>query len=152
MASKQITYLLSISSSKFESPEISPKNPPATPKVWLTSTWAALIQDLKLVRRNHLWLCPSSNLWLRQSVTSGSCSLGCGNPNLRIRNSGSKGRLYVYQHLQRGAKWFLKVSIHHPLGFNWHPFEAPGIPGNSAGDLFGMVKTWPFKWLLVTSK
>ena len=57
------------------------------------------------------------------------------------KKPGSKGRLYVYQHLQRGAKWFLKVSIHHPLGFNWHPFEAPGIPGNSAGDLFGMVKT-----------
>ena len=33
----------------------------------------------------------------------------------------------VIQHLQRGAKWFrYRVSIHHPLGFNWHPFEGPG--------------------------
>ena len=23
--------------------------------------------------------------------------------------------------------WFLKVSILHPLGFNWHPFEGAGI-------------------------
>ncbi len=31
------------------------------------------------------------------------------------------------QHLQRGAKWFrFRVSIHHPLGFNWHPFEGAG--------------------------
>ena len=28
---------------------------------------------------------------------------------------------------QRGAKWFrFRVSIHHPLGFNWHPLEAAG--------------------------
>ena len=27
-----------------------------------------------------------------------------------------------------GAKWFhYRVSIHHPLGFNWHPFEGPGL-------------------------
>ena len=33
----------------------------------------------------------------------------------------------VSQHLQRDAKWFrYRVSIHHPLGFNWHPFEGPG--------------------------
>ena len=31
------------------------------------------------------------------------------------------------QHLQRGAKWFLK-GINSPfLGFNWHPFEGPGM-------------------------
>ena len=36
--------------------------------------------------------------------------------------------IYVYLHLQRGAKWFrFRVSIHHPLGFNWHPFEGPGV-------------------------
>ena len=33
----------------------------------------------------------------------------------------------LYQHLQRGAKWFLKGINSHPLGFNWHPFEGPGI-------------------------
>ena len=28
----------------------------------------------------------------------------------------------------RGAKWFrYRVSIHHPLGFIWHPFEGAGI-------------------------
>ena len=28
---------------------------------------------------------------------------------------------------KRGAKWFCyRVSIHHPLGFNWHPFEGAG--------------------------
>ena len=33
----------------------------------------------------------------------------------------------VSQHLQSNAKWFRdRVSIHHPLGFNWHPFEGPG--------------------------
>ena len=33
----------------------------------------------------------------------------------------------MFQHLQRDAKWFrYRVSIHHPLGFNWHPFEGPG--------------------------
>ncbi len=33
----------------------------------------------------------------------------------------------MYQHLQRGAKWFrYRVSIHHPIGFNWHPFEGAG--------------------------
>ena len=32
-----------------------------------------------------------------------------------------------HQHLQRGAKWFLK-GINSPfLGFDWHPFEGPGI-------------------------
>ena len=36
--------------------------------------------------------------------------------------------IYIYLHLQRGAKWFrFRVSIHHPLGFNWHPFEGPGV-------------------------
>ena len=34
--------------------------------------------------------------------------------------------LIIYQHLQRGAKWFIKGSILHFLGFNWHPFEGPG--------------------------
>ena len=33
----------------------------------------------------------------------------------------------LYQHLQRGAKWFLKGVNHHPLGFNWHPLEGAGI-------------------------
>ena len=32
-----------------------------------------------------------------------------------------------YQHLQTGAKWFPNMSIHHPLGFNWHPFEGAGM-------------------------
>ena len=27
-----------------------------------------------------------------------------------------------------GVKWFrFRVSIHHPLGFNWHPFEGAGM-------------------------
>ena len=27
-----------------------------------------------------------------------------------------------------GAKWFrYRVSIYHPLGFNWHPLEGDGI-------------------------
>ena len=35
---------------------------------------------------------------------------------------------YTYQHLPRGAKWFrYRVSIHHPLGFTWHPFEGASI-------------------------
>ena len=29
--------------------------------------------------------------------------------------------------------------------------ESSHLPGNSAGDLFGVVKTWPFKWRIVTS-
>ena len=33
----------------------------------------------------------------------------------------------TFQHLERGAKWFrYGVSIHHPFGFNWHPFEGAG--------------------------
>ena len=36
--------------------------------------------------------------------------------------------IIIIQHLQRGAKWFrFRVSIHHPLGLNWHPFEGPGL-------------------------
>ncbi len=47
----------------------------------------------------------------------------------------AKKKMYVYQHLQRGAKWFrYRVSIHHPLGFNWHPFEGAGTK-----YLFGVV-------------
>ena len=43
-----------------------------------------------------------------------------------------------YQHLQRGAKWFLRMSLHHPLGFNWHPFEGAGrrILINQFADAF----------------
>ena len=60
----------------------------------------------------HLW-----DIWLMvESV------LGMKGGQTKI---GSKS-CYNYQHLQRGAKWFLMGSIHHPLGFNWHPFEGPG--------------------------
>ena len=35
----------------------------------------------------------------------------------------------VFQHLQEGVPngSEKRVSIHHPLGFNWHPFEGPGF-------------------------
>ncbi len=33
-----------------------------------------------------------------------------------------------YKMLERGAKWCrYRVSIHHPLGSNWHPLEGAGI-------------------------
>ncbi len=45
-----------------------------------------------------------------------------------LSNRYQVGSICIYQHLQRGAKWFrFRVSIHHPLGFNWHPFEGAGI-------------------------
>ena len=34
----------------------------------------------------------------------------------------------IFLDLPKGAKWFrYRVSIHHPLGFNWHPLEGAGI-------------------------
>ena len=36
--------------------------------------------------------------------------------------------LYIPGPSSSGAKWFrYRVSIHHPLGFNWHPLEGAGI-------------------------
>ena len=42
--------------------------------------------------------------------------------------------MYIYIYIfipgpsSLGAKWFrYRVSITHPLGFNWHPLEGPGI-------------------------
>ena len=35
--------------------------------------------------------------------------------------------IITYQHLQRGAKWFLKGINSPSLTFNWHPFEGPGM-------------------------
>ena len=35
--------------------------------------------------------------------------------------------IYIYMHLQGVPNGSWRVSIHHPLGFNWHPFEGPGI-------------------------
>ena len=35
--------------------------------------------------------------------------------------------IYIHQHLQRGAKWFLKGVNSPSLRVNWHPFEGPGI-------------------------
>ena len=36
--------------------------------------------------------------------------------------------LYIPGPSSSGAKWFCyRVSIHHPLGFNWHPLEGAGI-------------------------
>ena len=35
-------------------------------------------------------------------------------------------QLIIYLDLPKGAKWFLRVSIHHPLGFDWHPLEGAG--------------------------
>jgi len=39
--------------------------------------------------------------------------------------------IFTYLDLPKGAKWLpkgvnspsLRVSIHHPLGFNWHPWK-----------------------------
>ncbi len=33
--------------------------------------------------------------------------------------------IYIYQHLQRGAKWFLRGV--NSLGFNWHPLEGASV-------------------------
>ena len=46
-----------------------------------------------------------------------------------------------------GAKWFPKVSIHHPLGFNWHPFEGlmiltPEKLRPIFGVFSGVVEPW----------
>ena len=57
--------------------------------------------------------------------------------------------LIPYQHLQRGAKWFrFRVSIHHPLGFNWrsryrfHPiFRTTWLR-----RLFGSVRVLKIAW------
>ena len=39
-----------------------------------------------------------------------------------------------------GAKWFrYRVSIHHPLGFNWHPLEGAGI-NMSAGYIIAKAR------------
>ena len=40
--------------------------------------------------------------------------------------------IYIYLFIpgpsSLGEKWFrYRVSITHPLGFNWHPLEGPGI-------------------------
>ena len=58
-----------------------------------------------------------------------SINLSKGSQNTILRRAKRIVRyVNIYQHLQRGAKWFrFKVSIHHPLGFNWHPFAGPGI-------------------------
>ena len=46
----------------------------------------------------------------------------------------------AYQHIQRGATWFrYRVSIHHPLGFNWHPFESAGIWGWKLASSVGIL-------------
>ena len=52
-----------------------------------------------------------------------------------IRNMTSRG----------SVNWFFELRFLNPK------FWSFPIPGNSAGGLFGMVKTWPFKRLLVTS-
>ena len=42
-------------------------------------------------------------------------------------NFGGVDMIYRYLDLPKGAKWFrFRVSIHHPLGFKWHPLEAAG--------------------------
>ena len=58
-----------------------------------------------------------------------SINLSKGSQNTILRRAKRIVRyVNIYQHLQRGAKWFrFRVSIHHPLGFNWHPFAGPGI-------------------------
>ena len=111
MASKQITYLLSISSSKFESPEISPKNPPASPKVWFDLDLSSPYPRPQIGKEESPVALPKL-----QPLVATVCNLRelqprFGSPNLRIRNS----------HMTRG--------------------DCICIPGNSAGDLFGMVKT-----------
>ncbi len=71
-------------------------------------------------------------------------------------------------HRQRRHMWLWLISEHLPkqmsnetypgwLGYIgdyttqlYKDYNKP-LPGNSAGDLFGMVKTWPFKWRIVTS-
>ena len=57
----------------------------------------------------------------------------------------------AYQHIQRGAKWFrYRVSIHHPLGFNWHPFESAGIWGWNTSqfcrDIYGIIMNH-YSWI-----
>ena len=52
--------------------------------------------------------------------------------------------LNIYQHLQRGAKWFrFSASIHHPLGFFLgHPFEGAGTEGSLNPHVFFYLLQW----------
>ena len=38
-------------------------------------------------------------------------------------------QLYIPAPSSRGAKWLRLTGVehHHPLGFNWHPFEGAGM-------------------------
>ena len=52
---------------------------------------------------------------------------------------------------KRRATPRLKPQEVHKVGFPDFLSENRYLPGNSAGDLFGMVETWPLQGLLVTS-
>ena len=104
----------------------------------------------KLGGSHRSWKETGSHLWrvtflgsAEETVTFPTVlggSLGChisGNPQETLNYV----YIYIYQHLQRGAKWFrFRVSIHHPLGFNCHPFEGAGIY-NLIYDILHIIST-----------
>ena len=74
-----------------------------------------------LTIRYNLWceiVLPSDKFGVYESF--GQTTRGPPAEGLEVGTLGSS--LDVYQHLQRGVKWFrYRVSIHHPFGFFWAP-------------------------------
>ena len=86
----------------------------------ILSHMATAANDREMMERSGHYLLEN------QTVDSRKGDLGTGSSNLSVLDLYVKRKMNIYLDLPKRANWFLRVSMYHPLGFNWHPLEGAG--------------------------